>query len=323
MKRYDYNEISSSGVLKRDIRMTEVQNYSKKQQLGLIWSMILVASPIGIIPWRTLGLEEPFWLPWIHGSILLFLLLTTLFYEPFKPIRRFAAIISILFFMGFGGGWSWGLIGFIRASEAWVVWMAEGPIIATNLSLHLLRLTPAFVILAFLLISGRNRHDFFLETGDIHATVEPSRLLNTKGHESWKKLVAIFTVIFVSVTVIFLMGNYGLDLDVFAANWYLIPVAILIAAINGFNEEFSLRAAPLSEIESTVGKNSALIATSTYFGLGHYYGIPNGIIGVLLSGFLGWFLGKNMLETRGFFMAWFVHFLIDIPIFLFLIMGSV
>lgn len=56
------------------------------------------------------------------------------------------------------------------------------------------------------------------------------------------------------------------------------------------------------------------------FGVGHFYGIPNGVVGVLLTGFLGWFLGKSMLETGGFFWAWLIHFMQDVVIFAFLAM---
>ena len=99
----------------------------------------------------------------------------------------------------------------------------------------------------------------------------------------------------------------------------LLPVAALIAVMNAFNEEFTLRAAPLSELEPNIGKAQALMITSLYFGLGHFYGIPNGFIGVGLAAFLGYFLGKSMLETKGFFWAWFIHFLPDLIIFYFLL----
>ena len=57
--------------------------------------------------------------------------------------------------------------------------------------------------------------------------------------------------------------------------------------------------------------------TTVFFGLGHFYGVPNGVPGVLLSSFLGWFLGKSLLETKGFFWAWLLHFLPDVIIFTF------
>jgi len=46
-------------------------------------------------------------------------------------------------------------------------------------------------------------------------------------------------------------------------------------------------------------------------------------VGVILAAFLGWILGKSMLETRGLFWAWFIHFLQDVLIFAFLAIGSI
>jgi hypothetical protein len=55
----------------------------------------------------------------------------------------------------------------------------------------------------------------------------------------------------------------------------------------------------------------------------HFYGVPYGVIGVVMAGFLGWFLAKAMLETRGFVMPWFIHFCQDVLIFSFIAIGSV
>ncbi len=299
--------------------MTETKAAPSRIQFFLPWIMILVASPIGIIPWRTLGVVEPFWLQWLHGGILVLLFLTTLVYSPLKPHRRFAFIIVTLFFMGYASGWNWGLISYIRATDTWIAWEAAGPKVLYELSLHSLRLAPALIILIMLLLTGRKRKDFFLTKGDMHATVEPSPLLKTDKPEPWIKIALIFALVFVAVAAIFLLGANSAQLGTLTVDVMLIPVALLIAAMNGFNEEFTLRAAPLGELEPTMGKSDSLIVTAAYFGLGHYYGVPNGIIGVALSGFLGWLLGKSMLETRGFFVAWLVHFLTDVPIFIFLI----
>ncbi len=245
------------------------------------------------------------------------LFFSTLTYSPLRPHRRFALIIVILFFMGFGGGWTFGLIPYIRSTAEWIVWESTGPTALYELSLHGLRLTPALIILTFLLLTGRKRENFFLAKGDMRAIFEPSKILKTKSPTTWIKMALIFSVVFVVVTAIILFG--ASDMSSLTMDWFLVPVAILVAAMNGFNEEFSLRAAPLGELEPTMGKSDSLVATATYFGLGHYFGVPSGILGVILSGFLGWFLGKSMLETKGFFVAWLVHFLTDIPIFLFFI----
>jgi hypothetical protein len=62
---------------------------------------------------------------------------------------------------------------------------------------------------------------------------------------------------------------------------------------------------------------------AAYFGILHFYGVPYGYVGVFLAGFLGWLLAKSMLETRGLFWAWFIHFWQDVWIFSFMAVGLV
>jgi hypothetical protein len=93
--------------------------------------------------------------------------------------------------------------------------------------------------------------------------------------------------------------------------------------LNAFNEEMTYKASFLSVLENVVGKNQSLLLMAAFFGLWHFYGIPYGVVGVLLGTFLGWFLGKSMLETRGLFWAWFIHFWQDVLIFAFLAIGSI
>jgi hypothetical protein len=287
------------------------------------WTIVLIASPLAIISWRTLATHEPFWWPWIHFAALLILLSITFVKSVFRPFRRFAVIVVVIFFMGYGGGWDWGLIPFIRSSEVWSLWITQSPKAVSEVMLHLLRLSPALIILSFLLLSGRKRKDFYLIKGDIRAKIEKSRILGIKKPEPWIKIALIFSAVFVSATALFLIAVNGFPLETFVSNWFLIPVGLLVATMNAFNEEFTLRAAPLGELEPMIGKSNSLLVTAFYFGLGHYFGVPSGVLGVLLSGFLGWFLGKSMIETKGFFVAWLVHFITDIPIFLFFIVGGI
>jgi hypothetical protein len=72
-----------------------------------------------------------------------------------------------------------------------------------------------------------------------------------------------------------------------------------------------------------VGSRQALRLVAAYFGLGHFYGVPYGVIGVVLAWFLGWILARSMLETRGLTWAWFIHFLQDVAIFGFLAIGAI
>jgi hypothetical protein len=228
-----------------------------------------------------------------------------------------------MFFFGFGGGWQFGLIPFVRSSSLWISLENQLPWSLSAIATHLLRLSPALAILSFLLLKGRKRADFFLAKGKIDAPVEPSRLLGMKKAEPWTRIGSIFAVVFASATFVYLMLSATPSLDTFIRALPLIPAALLIAVINSFNEEFTLRAAPISELLSAVGKKQALMMTTVLFGLGHFYGVPSGLLGVLLSSFLGWFLGKSMLETKGFFWAWLIHFLPDAFIFTFFAFSAI
>jgi membrane protease YdiL (CAAX protease family) len=104
----------------------------------------------------------------------------------------------------------------------------------------------------------------------------------------------------------------------------LLPFASLFAAMNALGEELTFRAPLLATSHEIIGRQSALWMTSIYFGLAPYlYGDPSGMIGFLLTAFIAYLLGKSMLETRGIFWAWFIHFMADIPIFLLYALKSV
>jgi len=283
----------------------------------LSWIVILLASSISLIFWREFGLGEPFWWPIVTLLVLSVIFLLTIVKKDLKPLRRFTAVILIIFLFGYGGGWQWGIIPAIRGSSVWIEWMNQMPWALSSLITHLLRLSPALAVLGFLLLTGRRRKDFFLIKGEIRAQVEPSKLIGMKSPEPWTKIGSIFAIVFTIGTLMFLLFSKFPSVSDFIRVLPLLPVVILIAAINAFNEEFTLRAAPLSELWGVIGKKQALLITTVYFGLGHYYGVPNGLIGIVLSAYLGWFLGKSLLETKGFFWAWIIHFFPDVVIFTF------
>ena len=290
---------------------------NEKPLISIAWVATLLASSLDVILWKELTGGIPYWLPWIHAIGLIIIFALTLFIRRLTGLRNFLTILLVIFLLGFGGGWQWGLIPYLRETSIWINWEAQAPWALSAISTHLLRLTPALIILGFLLLSGRKRSDLFLIKGSISAPVEPSKLLGMKKPEPWTRIGTIFAIVFASVTLIYLTISNPPSVNTIELALPLIPIAIAIAAVNAFNEEFTLRAAPLSELRNSVGKHQGLMITTLFFGIGHFYGVPSGILGVLLAGFLGWFLGKSMLETRGFMWAWFIHFLPDVFIFTF------
>ncbi len=95
----------------------------------------------------------------------------------------------------------------------------------------------------------------------------------------------------------------------------LVPAALLFSALNAFLEEFRFRAAPLARLVPALGAGPALLVTSILFGIGHYYGHPSGLSGIVLASVGGWLLGLSMLGTRGIAAPWLIHGLQDVLIF--------
>ena len=186
-----------------------------------------------------------------------------------------------------------------------------------------LGLIVTLTIIAVLFILKKKRAAFFLVKGDTAAPVEPVRWLDIKQGEHWDKLGRKFAIIISLATLTFLVIAGRPPLDILLRALPFLPAVLICAALNAFNEEVSYKASFLSVLEEPVGKQHALWLMAAYFGLAHFYGVPYGVIGVLMATFLGWFLGKSMLETRGLWWAWFIHFMQDILIFAFMAIGSV
>ncbi len=97
----------------------------------------------------------------------------------------------------------------------------------------------------------------------------------------------------------------------------ILPSILFYAALNAFNEEITFRVPMLTTLEPVGGSKHALWMAAYFFGISHYFGTPGGIVGGIASIFMGWILGKAIVETRGLFWTWWIHFLSDIAIFTF------
>jgi hypothetical protein len=203
------------------------------------------------------------------------------------------------------------------------VWLKDPSFDVNMIAEKSLGLIAALIVIGFLWIIKRDRAKFFLARGNLSAPVEPVGWLGVKQGEKWNKLGLILSLYLSLGTLTFLIlaGTPPPDLALKALPF--LPAVLLAAAMNAFYEEMTYKASFLAVLVDVVGKQQALWLMAAFFGLFHYYGIPYGIVGVLMAAFLGWLLGKSMLETGGLFWAWFLHFLQDVLIFAFLAIGSI
>jgi hypothetical protein len=249
--------------------------------------------------------------------VLLAGLALTFLWSAIRPLRPFFVLFLVLI------GAQWIVYTKVDTLALYPNWLNHPSFNVYMLAEQSLNLMVMLAVIAALFILRKRASAFFLTKGDTNAPAEPVNLLGIKEGDRWKKvgLTFAFFISLGTLAFLFLAGKPPLDMLVRVLPF--IPAVLLAAMVNAFTEEVAYKASFLSVLEDVVGKNHALWLMAAYFGIAHFYGIPYGIIGVLLATFLGWFLGKSMLETRGLWWAWFIHFWQDVWIFLFLAIGSI
>jgi membrane protease YdiL (CAAX protease family) len=190
------------------------------------------------------------------------------------------------------------------------------------LAIQLPRAAVALVAAATLLLLGFGRREAFLARGDLRAPIRPVPWLGFPKPDPWPRFGGQWAVYLSLGTLAFLvLSGGGPAPRLLEAVPAVLPAVVLIAALNAFGEEVTYRSALLAPLVRSVGNRHALWLTATNFGLAHYYGVPSGMAGVVMATFVGWLLGKAMLETRGLAWPWFVHLCLDVVIFSTLALG--
>ena len=250
-------------------------------------------------------------------SVILLALLASIAWEPLRRLWPFLILLAVLV------GAQWLVYNRLDTLPFYRTWLRNPSFNVFMLAEQSLNLIVTLVMIAALFLMKKKRPDFYLVRGDIAAPVEPVRWMGVKPGERWKKFGLILTLCISLGTLAFLVIAGRPPLDIVAKALPFLPAILLAAALNAFNEEVTYKAAFLSVLESPVGPRQALYMVAVNFGIWHFYGVPYGVVGVLLAAFLGWILAKSMQETRGLFWAWFIHFWQDVWIFSFLAIGSI
>lgn len=204
-------------------------------------------------------------------------------------------------------------------------WMSLTPFDKDIMNFYLndeLRILPiSFVMLAGTwAIAHRTRLAYFNFTRR-DAAVAPDRLLGVTrpDKERWESFGLSVGLIITGVTAIVMYYIVARQDGFLLRLWPEAPLILLFAAMNALAEELIFRLSfVIIGASEKLPQGVTLLLGSMVFGIVHDFGIaPNGIIGVLMSAYIGYFLTKSMLETCGFFWAWFIHFLQDVVILFF------
>ena len=279
---------------------------SNSRLVAIAWALTLLSSPLSDILYFEITGTIPPALVWIKAVFLGAFILRSRMWEPLKALTPYTTVLLAL--VAWTGASAW-----LAQSPAWATWQARQSSTVAALALQSIETLAALTMVGLLLLLRQRRQDFFLVWGDRPAMSAPLKILGEKALEPLWRFGAIFTLVVIVAQVFMFILPLAPTSDLLRKLVPFIPLVLLLAASNGFNEELLHRAAPLATLIEVVGKSNAIWMAAVSFGLAHYIGgAPSGIPGVLITAFLGWFFGKAMADSRGFFWPWLFHALQDI-----------
>jgi hypothetical protein len=284
----------------------------KRIATAFAWGMILLVSDLPDALFKAFAGSVPGHLSWAKVGLLAAGLIACFLWKRLRALGPFAFVFFVFFL-------ALDLAGLARKT-AWWSGRFGGKHVSFGLGyagIYLLDCGVTLAVLAALWIVKRRRSAFFLVKGDLAAPIGPVRWLGIRSGESWRKFGWIFAVIAGLAVAVPTILSSPLSPGAFGRAASLLPFVLLFAAVNAFNEEVYFRASLLSTLVDVVGRGHTLMMIAFFFGMAHYlYGSPPGVVGFLMTAFLGWLLAKSMLETKGLLWPWFIHFVPDVVVFL-------
>ena len=292
---------------------TAVPQYPSEKRLLIFsaWTSILLVSDLPDVLIHMISGQVPMWLFWAKVGFLGLFLGACFAWKRIRPLRPYALIMAVFFI-------ALGISDWVRTSAWWadLINADETSFFLGYLRPYLRDIGVSLIVIAALWAVKRRLSEFFLVKGQLDAPIEPVRWLGIGQGKSWRTFGWIFAVIAAMSVAVPTMLDVRPTVNLLLRAVPMLPAVLLFAAVNAFNEEVYFRTTLLSTLPQIIGKNHALLISAAFFGLAHYlYGSPPGVVGFLMTGFLAWLIGKSMLETKGFFWAWFMHFLPDVVIF--------
>lgn len=185
------------------------------------------------------------------------------------------------------------------------------------------KLIATAIMIGVLFALGYRRREMFLTPGRLSAPIAPVRWLGFPRADTWRRFGLVWGFAIAGALTLAQYLIVRPEASALVAIVPMLPSIVFYAALNAFNEEMTYRAPMLTTLEPAVGSTHALWQAAALFGVAHYFGTPGGLVGAALSVFMGWILSKAMVETRGLFWAWWIHFLSDISIFVFVALALV
>ena len=274
----------------------------RKPWIGL-WTLVAIVSPTAEIACQLVLGYQPDWLVWARITVLAAVIVASTRIESLVRLRPFALAYLVLFVAAITSTLAQNSDTYEAATARGFVW--------SQLLLVLVG-TIAVDVPALLWCGLRQRDRFFLRAGNLAAPVGPLGV-------RWSAFAPIFAVIGALSAWLFIVWS-GTDA---VASWSMALIAVLMAARNAFHEELLYRNLLIGALKPHFGAIHAVAVSAFIFGVGHWNGLPAGVLGVLMTLALGLVAGIAMVQTKGMFWSWFMHFVPDCVLFYYWGIGSV
>jgi len=153
-----------------------------------------------------------------------------------------------------------------------------------------------------------------LSIGNISAMGEELIIFGIKKGDTWLKTGISLSIVISTITGIFMYFQFkGATINYGLLKTGLFWI-IIFSLTNSFSEEIIYRVGLNGPLANLLSPNKIFLISAVIFGIAHIQGMPNGVIGIILAGLLGYVLSKSVYETNGVFWAWIIHFLQDVII---------
>ena len=284
-----------------------------RRLLYAAWGIVLLLTMPQIILGGFMGQD----IAWLSPARIVFLaafFALTFVWLPVRPLRKLALIFLIVY-----GVEAWFFLTLLPQSQLYI------DVFGGNANLlffgeRLMRICASLVMLLVLLSMGLKRQDFFLTLGNLKAVAEPEKWGIPRKPETWPGFSLRYAVIIVVLFLLFMVPAMQPSLSNLSVG--LVLFAALCAVMNAFAEEFLYRSALLPQVLPLFGKGASMILVASWFGIGHYFGVPSGSAGVILVTIGGWIFAKSMIETQGMGWALFLHFVSDFTVYLIILLAG-
>jgi membrane protease YdiL (CAAX protease family) len=198
----------------------------------------------------------------------------------------------------------------------------SNPVVNTQIKFQTLQLVLAALVLLLIYFLNPENFAHFFRVGDVNVHISKIAWLGIIGNETWLEIatsIGLFITLGTAIFMFFQLKKTGVDYRYFL---FSLLWAIPFSVANAFSEEAIFRIGIVSPLYGVFSVSVIILISGVVFGLPHYFGMPSGIIGALMAGFLGWLLAMSLVETQGLLIAWAIHFVQDVVIITSMILMS-